>query len=207
MDDWRVRWVEGRTGWDLGGPHPALEKLLTEARDWRLLPDRARILEPGAGRAHNGAALARQGYQVISFDLVPEAIEEARRLYDGVAGLELAVADAFALPPAWVGAFDAVFDRAMLCALPPARRRDYLRSMFEALVPGGAFLSLPFTEVEYPPGGSGPPFALPMPELERLMSPGFALVHAEERPLPDDIKIRREMICVWRRRSRWLVES
>lgn len=206
MEHWRTRWIEGRTGWDLGGPHPHLERLLQEAHDWGLLREPARILEPGAGRAHNGAALARRGNHVTAFDLVPEAMDAARQLYAGVSGLNLVVADVFALPEAWFGVFDAVFDRAMLCALPPTLRGAYVRAMFDVLVPGGVFLSLPFTVVDYPDGGSGPPFAVPMPELEQLLSPGFALVHAEEKPVLDG-KIRREMISVWRRRTRWLVES
>lgn len=207
MDEWRTRWLEGRTGWDLGGPHPHLADLLAEARSWRLLSPGARVLEPGAGRAHNGAALARSGFSVTSFDMVPEAIAAARELYEGVSGLELVVADAMRLPEAWRGAYSVVFDRAMLCALPDSARPGYVRSMFEALTPGGIFMSLPFTVVEHEPGISGPPFAVPMAELERLLSAGFALVHAEERPWLGPGKIRRELVGLWRRRERWLVES
>lgn len=207
MDEWRTRWLEGRTGWDLGGPHPYLTDLLAEAQSWRLLPQGARILEPGAGRAHNGAALARAGFAVTSFDMVPEAISAARELYADVPGLDLKVANALDLPLAWRGAFAAVFDRAMLCALAEPNRSAYVRSMFDALTPGGLFMSLPFTVVEHEPGGSGPPFAVPMSDLERLLSAGFALVHAEERPWQGSGKVRCELVGLWRRRERWLVES
>ena len=78
MENWRQRWIEGRTGWDLAGPHPHLQHLLQEAREWGLLREPARFLEPGAGRAHNGATLARRGNIVTAFYFVPEAMAAAR---------------------------------------------------------------------------------------------------------------------------------
>jgi thiopurine S-methyltransferase len=205
---WNERWASGRTGWDMGGPHPLLGRLVDEAKDYRLLPDGARILEPGCGRAHNGAALARQGYQVVSSDVSPGAIAAAKELYADVPHLELCVQDAMAVVPAWKESFQAVFDRAFLCALPPALRADYVKTVFSHLAPGGLFLSLPFTKVVLEEGRSGPPFALTMSELTELLSSGFSLVHAEEHRNPNqDDRIQSEMICIFRRRARLLVET
>lgn len=203
---WAERWRGGRTSWDLGGPHPRLGELIHEASELDLLPAGSRVLEPGCGRAHGGAALARQGYSVTAFDVVEEAIAEARKLYGDVPGLSFAVQDALTPVAAWRGQFRAVVDRAFLCALPKDKRRAYIDACFAHLAPGGVFLSIPFTEVRREPE-AGPPFALPMIELTSLMAPGFSLVRAEERRVDGDGIIARETLCIFRRRDRMLVES
>ncbi len=205
---WQGRWQTGQTGWDLGGPHPLLRTLIAEAQSWRCLEPGARVLEPGAGRAHNGAALARQGFAVTSFDGVGAAVAAARGLYAEVPGLTLAEGDALTVNADWRGAFDAVLDRAMLCALPPEARRAYVQACFEHLKPGGAFLSLLFTEVVHEGDKLGPPFQITLAELSHLMAPYFALQYAEEHKTtaPSD-KIRREAVCILKRRARAQVES
>lgn len=203
---WSGRWREGRTTWDQGGAHPELIRLIADAREWNLLPDGSAILEPGAGRAHNGAALAGLGFHVTSFDGAAEAVDAARTLYGNTPHLTLAVADALVPVDAWRGQFQAIFDRAMLCAVAPDQRGAYLQTCFEHLRPGGIFMTLAFTEIRL--DRPGPPFAIPMQELAHLLTAGFALVTAREFPNHEpDGRIVREMAAIWRRRSRHLVES
>lgn len=202
------RWKNGQTGWDFGNPHPHLERLMTAALESGWLEPKARILEPGCGRAHNGAELAQRGFQVVAYDSVSLAIAEAQALYGALPGLTLVCRDALVLHSDWQQAFDAVFDRAMLCALPPARRQIYVQTCFAHLKPDGLFLSLPFSEVIPTDGKQGPPYALSLRELVDLLSPGFAIVHAEERTDGGtDARIKREVVCVWRRRARMLIEG
>ena len=115
---WTERWRTGETRWDLGKCYPGLDELLAVARRHGLMAPGAAVLEPGAGRAHTGAELARRGYVVTAFDLVPAAIGAARELYGKLPTLTLTEADALAINAAWIGRFAGVFDRAMLCALP-----------------------------------------------------------------------------------------
>jgi thiopurine S-methyltransferase len=204
---WTDRWQSGRTGWDHGAAHPELRTLLAWAKDYKLLPAGARILEPGCGRAHAGAALARLGCVVTAFDVVPEAIAAARALYGDVAGLTLLEQDALVTVDAWRGGFDAIFDRAFLCALPRPLRPAYLRAAFAHLKPGGLFLSIPFSELNIAES-EGPPFAVTMSEMATLLAPGFALLEAEPRSVAaPDSKIVVETPCLWRRRTRLLVTS
>jgi SAM-dependent methyltransferase len=205
---WQSRWRDGQTGWDQGAPHPLLERLLGEAKGDRLLKPGARILEPGCGRAHNGATMARAGYVVTCFDVVPEAIDAARQLYADVPGLTLRVQDGTVVVPEWCASFDAVFDRAVLCALPKAKRRSYVEALFAHVVPGGVLMSLPFLEVRITEA-EGPPFAIPLRELQELLMPYFSLAHVEEHPLAEAVggKIAREGLTLWRRRERQLVEA
>ncbi len=203
---WGDRWETGKTGWDQGGPHPALKALIEEAEDQSLLKPGNSVLEPGAGRAHNGAALARRGYVVTSFDAAEKAVEEARALYADVGNLTLTVQDALKVNDGWRGRFQAIFDRAMLCALPKELRRAYVRASFDHLAPDGVFLTIPFTEVRIPES-EGPPFGISMTELSHLLLPGFSLIFAEERLLSNPDRIAKETACIWRRRARLLVES
>lgn len=205
---WQGRWQTGQTGWDLGGAHPLLKSLVEEARGWGCLEPGARVLEPGAGRAHNGVALARYGFEVTSFDGVAEAVEAAQKLYGDTPHWTMVQADALQVNPVWVGQFDAVLDRAMLCALPPQARRAYVQACFEHLKPGGAFLSLLFTEVVHDGGKLGPPFQITLQDLSHLMAPYFALQFAaEHKTLALGDKVRCEAVCILRRRPRALVES
>lgn len=203
---WADRWKTGRTGWDQGGPHSLLATLIQEAEEQGFLKPGDRILEPGAGRAHNGAFLARRGYLVTSFDQAAEAIDEAKKVYGKEPNLTLTVGDALRAKGAWKGEFHAVFDRAMLCALPKTLRREYVQASYDHLTPDGLFLTIPFTECRIPES-AGPPFQVSMSDLSEFMLAGFSLVHAEDHPLPDGDRIVKETACIWRRRKRLLVES
>lgn len=203
---WADRWRTGRTGWDQGGPHPLLPGLLKEAEESGFLKPGDKILEPGAGRAHNGAYLARRGYLVTSFDAAPEAIAEARKAYGSEKNLTLVVADALEAKGAWKGEFQGVFDRAMLCALPRKLRKTYAGACFDHLVPDGVFLSIPFTECRIPES-EGPPFQVTMADLSGILIAGFSLASATDHALPESDRIVKETACIWRRRKRPLVES
>jgi SAM-dependent methyltransferase len=209
LNFWQGRWETGQTGWDLGGPHPHLQRLIAEALESGWLEPRGRILEPGCGRAHNGAALARQGFHVVAFDAVERATQEAKHLYGEQPGLTLVTRNALVTHQDWRESFDAIFDRAMLCALSPDQRHAYVHACFEHLRPDGVFLSMPFSVVTHEnPDKKGPPYAITLSELTDLLVPGFAMVHMEERDDgATDGRIKKEMLCIWRRRKKMLVET
>lgn len=209
---WQGRWRTGQTGWDFGRADPLLPRLIEVARAKQVLHAGARILEPGCGRAHNGAALAQLddeigGYHVTAFDAVEEAIAGARALYGNgqVRHLTLVVGDALRVNSEWLAVFDAVFDRAMLCALPPDLRNTYLRNCFAYLRPGGVLLSLPFAQL-VDATKSGPPFAMSAQELQQALNPGFTQLFLEEHRVGDD-RIAKMFVSIWCRREAWLEEG
>jgi len=178
-DYWRARWREQRTGWDLGGQHPMLAPLISAAASLGFLKAGAKIWVPGAGRAHDAAALALQGFQVHASDVAEQAVDGAKALYDKLLNLTIAVEDALSsdIPDTDLASYDAVFDRAVLCALPPEARVTYVAQLRRRLKPRGLFLTLAFTKTKSLPGS--PPFGIPVPKLVQTLA-GFSLIHGHE---------------------------
>lgn len=196
---WAERWQAKRTGWDQGQAHPRLQQLMTMAHEQGQLPAHARIFEPGCGRAHNAMQLVRVGYAVKAVDFVPEAIEEAKKLY-AHPQLELVVEDVMKVPAGEKATFDAVFDRAMLCALGPDARPAYVKACAERLKSGGLFMGIIFGELD-PAFEGGPPFALSINELFKLLQDDFTICDAVTvTAAPSPSVVREEILIIARRR-------
>ena len=207
VEFWAARWRGGQTGWDLGGAHPFLVAEFVKLRDEALLKEGAHIWVPGCGRGHCAASLAQLGYQVWATDIVTEAIEAAKQLYRLVSGLSIDVGDALELPVERRGTFDAVFDRAVLCAIGPQQRANYCSSVFSALRPGGLFVTFAFTKTAREDGRAGPPFGIPVAELHHLFRDKFTLVSLHERDSKQIYGLERagaivtEAVAIYRRRE------
>ena len=157
---WQGRYEAGTTGWDRGGPSPALEGWL---RSGTLVP--CRILVPGCGRGHEVVALARAGFEVTALDYAPAAVAalEGRLREEGLRA-EVVEADVFTWTPA--RPFEAIYEQTCLCALPPERWEEYERSLFSWLVPGGLLVAA-FMQTDSP---TGPPFACAPDAMRRLFA-------------------------------------
>jgi hypothetical protein len=197
---WRTRWQEGRTSWDQAGAHPGLLDLLKAAQKFGCDLRGAQVLEPACGRAHNGAVLSSLGASVVSFDIVPEAIDAAKQIYLNHPRFEMMVHDAFVVKKEWMQTFDIIFDRAALCALSREIRQAYVETAWHHLKIGGFFLSIPFTAVHGDPE-QGPPFPLPLREMLDLMGGKFELRYAEELPhVRQELgRVAREMLTIWQK--------
>jgi methyl halide transferase len=168
---WRDLWATGRTFWDLGDAHPLLPSLLSRARELRdFQAGGARIFVPGCGQGHEAAYLARSGAQTDAADYSPEAVSLATRRYGAVPNLRFNVEDVFGMPASAAGRYDAVVDRAMLCAIQPAQRSPYLRACAHRLRPGGLFFSIAFAAVVLE---GGPPFPISPADLTDLAGTQF----------------------------------
>lgn len=159
--DWERRYREGTTGWERHGLNPALLA-------WReagvLAP--CRILVPGGGRSLEPLALAETGFDVTVVDAAQSAVAIQRAHFER---LKLAaraeMADLFTWEPD--RPFDAVYDQACLCALPPAMWPDYVHRLHRWLLPGARLFIL-FMQTD---GSAGPPFDCDSEAMRALFGP------------------------------------
>jgi len=174
-EGWEQRYLDRNTPWDLGGPPPALVRLLGDDA----VPQGARVLVPGAGYGHDAFAFARAGCRVVAVDLSLSACT-ALRAHAWRAGLRIDTlqADVLALPSTFDGTFDFVWEQTCLCALPPERRSDYVSVLRRVLKPGGRLLALLWNHGQ--PGG--PPYDI-TPALARELFLG-PLVELGLEPVP-----------------------
>ena len=182
-DFWIEGWQQGRTGFDQDEPHRWLSEhwaTLRTATD-------ATVFVPLAGKTVDMVWLAEQGHKIIGvelsqlavdgfFDMVglaPE-VEEIGPLTVYRAGpYELWRGDLFELPATVFDRIDVVYDRASIVALPPDIRRRYAETLTTQLRPDAPWYLVSFTydQAEM----DGPPFSVPLDEVERLFAEEFEL--------------------------------
>lgn len=199
-DFWAARWGQQRIGFHLPEVNPLLLSYYEQWLDLastsqpRPLAER-RILVPLCGKALDLRWLADRGAQVTGVEFVEQAalafFEEqglefttrphrlGKELISTTDGVEIRilVADFFALSGDDVGPMNAVYDRAALIAVEPAKRARYAAQLRE-LCPAGAKLLL--ITLEHDTGG-GPPFAVPRSEVHATLGETFTLELLEDR--------------------------
>ena len=189
--DWEGRWRAGNTPWDLGGPAPILAEVLQRLGDRAL-----RVVVPGAGRAHDAVAFAAAGHAVTAVDISPTALAEAGRQAQALGqALELRQADWLEPKNFAAGAFDAVWEQTCYCAIPPARRGDYARTVAHVLPAGGRYIGLFWQHGRE----GGPPFHVAPDEVQADISPWFDIDSLE--PLRDEVTPRGNEFLIWATRK------
>ncbi len=156
--DWEGRFREGTTRWERPALHPAFVEWQERGA---LAP--CRILVPGAGRSTEPLALAEAGFNVTVVDASPTAVATQRARLERVhlqARVELT--DLFTWQPPTP--FDAVYDQACLCALPPKLWPDYATRLHAWLRPGGRLFIL-FMQTGK---SDGPPFHCDLTAMRTL---------------------------------------
>ncbi|MFN0057022.1 MAG: thiopurine S-methyltransferase [Planctomycetota bacterium] len=169
---WHERWREHRIGFHRPVVHEAL------LRFWpTLVQADARVLVPLSGKSRDLVWLESRGHEVVAAELVEQAVvdfhrEHTRpievtdcppfRIYRSRA-ITTFCGDFFALDPAHTSAVTAIYDRAALIALPPARRVEYARQLLRWWAPG---LSAVLVTCEYPQElRAGPPYSVEAAEV------------------------------------------
>ena len=169
--DWEGRYRDGATGWERAGLNPTFSA-------WResgaLVP--CRILVPGAGRSPEPVALAEAGFDVTLVDASPTATATQRaRLERLHVKAQVTQADLLLWNPPTP--FDAIYDQACLCALPPAIWPDYTVRLRRWLKPGGALFILFMQSTR----AGGPPFHCDLGQM-RLLFPESDWIWPETLP-------------------------
>jgi SAM-dependent methyltransferase len=85
-------------------------------------------------------------------------------------------ADLFELPHELRGSFDVVVEHTCLSGMPPALRPQYRESVETLLKPNGLLVGIWFVNPDLDPGEEGPPYPLPVSELDALFSEGWRVM-------------------------------
>lgn len=188
-DFWHERWEQGQIGFHRASVHPDL----VAETSWFLDDAPHRVLVPLCGKSLDVPWLAARGHTVVGselsaiaarelfaeHDLEATTREEAEHVVWSAGSLEVWQGDFFALPDEL--AFDRVWDRAALVALPPTLREAYVAKV-KALAPGATVL---LNVLDYDPEVmSGPPFPVTHDDVERLYA-GNRIERLAERDLVD----------------------
>lgn len=93
----------------------------------------------GCGVGDDAEALSEAGYEVIAFDISPEAIRLCKKRYP-MTRVHYLVADLFAFPAEWTERFDLVYECNTIQVLPGKYRIQARDAMVSLLAPGGYLL-------------------------------------------------------------------
>jgi len=160
---WSERYQTQHTPWDLDRHHPCLDWTLP-----RLKLSRSKILVPGCGRGHDAAKFYGLGHKVIGLDFSFEAIQEAKKRYEGVPFLH---SDVFLHAQEHCEHYDVVFEHTLFCAMDTSARAKLVKTWSLLLNETGHLLGTFIVCNKR----EGPPFGVTEWELEALLSKHFKI--------------------------------
>lgn len=189
---WAGRYQAGETRWDHGEASPGLVDFL-KTQSYRP----GMVLVPGCGRGHDARALAKAGFDVVGLDVVPQAVEEARKLAqaDGLVSIRFEQGNFFDLPPSLRGPYDWFFEHTFFCAIDPVLRDRYVETAAGLIKPGGHLLGV-FYHIQ---PETGPPFGTTREELLERFTSMFSLQY-ECVPRSYESRKGKELLMLWRKR-------
>ena len=189
--DWQERYQTQDTPWDKGEPAPGLVDWL---KKHTLDPD-ARILVPGCGRGHDASAWAKAGFDTTGMDLAEIALSDAREKYESLPNLAFFPGNFLDEKPQ--EPYDLIFEHTLYCAIDPARREDYAKSLPNWLKPGGYFLAIHFI---FPLDEEGPPFGASKDEIINRFQTNFTL-RDDWKPRHFEGRKNEEWMFLWQRKT------
>ena len=189
--DWQERYQTEDTPWDKGEPAPGLV-------DWlkaQTLDPETRVLVHGCGRGHDASAWAKAGFDTTGMDLAEIALSNAREKYESLPNLAFFPGNFLDEKPQ--EPYDLIFEHTLYCAIDPARREDYAKSLPNWLKPGGYFLAIHFI---FPLDEEGPPFGASKDEIINRFQTNFTL-RDDWKPRHFEGRKNEEWMFLWQRKT------
>jgi SAM-dependent methyltransferase len=139
----------GTPPWDIGRPQREFVRLADEGK---VSGD---VIDLGCGTGENAMMFASRGYRVLGIDAAPLAIEKARhKAKERSSTAEFMVADALNLES--LGrTFETATDCGLFHTFSDKVRESFVKSLRNALKPGGRYFMLCFSDLE-PADWGGP---------------------------------------------------
>lgn len=174
----------GKVPWADLAPNPSLLPWIDELG----LGPASKVLVVGCGLGDDAEAFAARGAQVTAFDISPSAIAWAKKRFPESA-VDYVVADLTALPPAWHGKFDWVFEAYTLQAIPADLRRRAIPALAPLVGPGGRIFIV-CRGADDEDADAGPPWALTM-EMFAPLTGSLLLERYYDGPDQEEPPVRR----------------
>ncbi len=192
---WDVRFDAAFTPWDQGGVPLSLVNYVSQS------PTPKKVLIPGCGAAHEVRFFAGHGWDVAAIDFSPAAVVRAKQLLGDLA-IHVREADFFG-EALGRERFDAIYERAFLCALPRHLWTAWAVRVAEFIAPGGCLFGFFFFDASE----KGPPFGISSTALAALLEKHFDRI--EDTQPSDSIGVfaGKERWQVWQRRHKALVPA
>ena len=194
--NWQARYLEDDTPWDKGCAAPSLIGLVNDYPHW--FSGQQSFLVPGGGLGHDAAALAHKVGSVLALDIAPAALTQAEEIYGALENLKFEQADLFQLSAEFSESFDVVWEHTCFCAIETQLRRDYVRSMWNALKAGGRLIGIFFINPDVE-AGEGPPFGASVDEICATFGGYFELEQEIEPRSYYEGREGREKLLVFKR--------
>lgn len=165
---WTNRYLEYKTGWDLGEVSPPLKAYFDQLTNKDL-----RILIPGCGHGYEAAYLHNQDFlNVHVLDISRPPLDRFMSAHPTFPKKHIHQGDFFE----HAAQYDLIVEQTLFCAIDPTLRRRYAEKMNELLVPKGKLVGLLFdTTFE-----SGPPFGGCREEYLTYFEPYFSIQTMEK---------------------------
>lgn len=161
---WEEKYLQNRTGWDLGEVSPPLKAYFDTLKNKDL-----KILIPGAGNAYEAEYLYSIGFKnVYIVEWAPKAIENFRKRFPVFPLENILINDFFKINDK----FDLIIEQTFFCALTPDLRKQYVSKMASLLNPNGLLVGLLF-QINFE---GGPPFGGNESEYRELFSADFEIL-------------------------------
>ena len=189
--DWQERYQTEDTPWDKGEPAPGLVDWLNA----QTLDPETKVLVPGCGRGHDASAWAKAGFDTTGMDLAEIALSDAREKYESLPNLAFFPGNFLDEKPQ--EPYDLIFEHTLYCAIDPARREDYAKSLPNWLKPGGYFLAIHFI---FPLDEEGPPFGASKDEIINRFQTNFTL-RDDWKPRHFEGRKNEEWMFLWQRKT------
>ena len=176
---WQERWDNSQIGFHQDEINPSLIEYLPKITR---ASKEERALVPLCGKSQDMIFLKEAGFHVHGVEMVEVAARDffqenhldylVQEIKPGLKkfkseNIEISCTDFLQIEAGNLSAFSFIFDRAALVALPEKLRRQYAKKISEISKAGVEMLLVTF---EYEPDMGGPPFCVPLDEVEKLYS-------------------------------------
>ncbi len=183
---WEDKYINNRTGWDIGGVSPQLQKYFSD-----LTGKNQKILIPGCGNGYEAIWLAQKGFTDITvIDLAAAPLAHVKSKAPSVKTIQ---GNFFQLDDH----FDLIIEQTFFCALDPRLRPQYVNKMATLLKPKGILAGLLFS-IEF--DREGPPFGGSIKEYRQLFEEQFDLISLSPALLSIKPRLGNEVFFEFRKK-------